>query len=67
LGQAVGSLSFQDIIGGLMGAVTGATALFIAILPSYFQTPYVYGNIFYGPVKSPELVLPGLIRNPEFI
>ena len=29
-----------------MGAMTGAAALFIGILPSYFQNPYVYGVIF---------------------
>ena len=34
------------VIGGLMGAATGAAALFMAILPSAFQNPYVYGSIF---------------------
>ena len=34
------------VIGGLMGAATGAVALLIAVLPSSFQNPYVYGSIF---------------------
>ena len=34
------------VIGGLMGAATGAAALLIAVLPSSFQNPYVYGGIF---------------------
>ena len=34
------------VIGGLMGAATGSAALLIAVLPSSFQNPYVYGSIF---------------------
>ena len=34
------------VIGGLMGAATGAVALVLGILPSSFQSPYVYGFIF---------------------
>jgi MFS family permease len=34
------------VIGGMMGAVTGAAALFLGILPAFFQNPYVYGLIF---------------------
>ncbi|MEX1347516.1 MAG: MFS transporter [Desulfobacterales bacterium] len=34
------------VIGGLMGAATGAAALCIAYLPSSLQNPYVYGFIF---------------------
>lgn len=34
------------VIGGLIGSATGAVALFLGILPSSFQNPYVYGFIF---------------------
>ena len=34
------------VIGGIMGAMTGVAALFIGILPSIYQNPYVYGIIF---------------------
>jgi MFS family permease len=34
------------VIGGMMGAVTGAAALLLGILPAFFQNPYVYGLIF---------------------
>jgi len=39
-------LAARSMIGGLMSAATGAAALFMAILPSAFQNPYVYGSIF---------------------
>ena len=34
------------VIGGLMGAFTGAAALFIDILPASFQNPYMFAAIF---------------------
>jgi MFS family permease len=34
------------VIGGMMGAVTGAAALMLGILPAFFQNLYVYGLIF---------------------
>jgi MFS family permease len=47
------------VIGGIMGAMTGVTALFIGFLPSIFQNPYASGIIFLLPGFAEAGVLPG--------